>query len=117
MSEFTLVHYRGFNIKSEDQLRVYLENTPVTEVPSVDVAKRCIDFYHDAASANFKVTREREAARKQKEADNAGPEPDLRSANGRPSIEWIKWYRATTGCGLKEAFVEATNRVEGRTHE
>lgn len=117
MTEYTLVHYRGFNIKAEDQLRVYLENTPVAEVPSVEVAKLCIDFHHEAASANFKLHREREAARRREEAENAGPEPALRAANGRPNVDWIKWYRATTGCGLKEAFVEATNRVEGRTHE
>ncbi len=106
-------HYRGFefdwNVDTQT-FTIMLEGEPVAQAETVEIGRKCVDFFHEASSVSFSLHQKRSAQRRQEEQVNAGPEPELAKL-GRPNVPWVKWYRAITGCSLSEAHAEACRRI------
>ncbi|HGY3910936.1 hypothetical protein EFK68_03060 [Pseudomonas aeruginosa] len=106
-------HYKGFELNWDVAKQVYaitLEGEHVSQAETIAVGEKCIDFYHDASSVSFSIYRKRAEKKREGERESAGPEPEL-SIQGRLNVEWVKWYRSQSGCGLREAHQEAMNRM------
>lgn len=109
-------HHKGFELTWVEEKQAYaitLEGEQVTHAETIALGEKCIDFYHDACRVSFIIHRKRAEKKCEKERENAGPEPEL-AKQGRPSADWVKWYRAQSGCSLREAHQEALNRIDGR---
>ncbi|OEO24547.1 hypothetical protein AX279_17935 [Pseudomonas sp. J237] len=106
-------NYKGFELNWVEDKQVFaisLEGEQVSHVPTIEIGEKCIDFYHEASDVSFSLHRKRAEAARQEERDNAGPEPEL-ATQGKPNVAWVKWYRAISGCGLREAYEAAVLRI------
>ena len=105
-------HYRSFEIKpveGSSQLCITLEDHEVGKVDSMAIAKACIDIYYSITDTSFSLSRQR--LKTAQEHGDAQPEPEL----SRSKINtWIKWYRDTSGCGLREAHQEGMRRLQAK---
>lgn len=109
----TTKDYKGFELDWVDEQKAYsvaLEGELITYVGTVEIAEKCIDFFHEASCVSFGIHRKRAEKARQEGRDNAGPEPEL-AKHGRPNAAWVKWYRGMSGCGLREAYSEAERRI------
>lgn len=109
-------HYKGFILNWDEEKQgfaITLEGEHVSVVESIAKGQLCIDFYHDASAVSFSLNRKRAEKKRSEERDSAGPEPEI-AKQGRPNVDWVKWYRIQTGCGLREAYQEAENRISSR---
>lgn len=105
------VYHKGFALAWDDESEEYaisLEGELVSRAKHIEIAKQCIDFFHDASSASFKLHRKRAEQVRQERRES--PEPELRK-EGRMNVAWVKWYRDVTGCGLRAAHDEAVRRM------
>lgn len=113
--------YKGFLLalmEETQQYRITLENVFVADAKSIDLGMNLIDFYHQASEVTFKINRERASKKLADLRENAPPEPPLTDGiPSRPSVNWVKWFRALSGCSLREAVDEGAARISAKANQ